>query len=263
MLFGGETFTQFSNDLWSFRNGGWELVDAGVGPSPRTGAAIAWDDGRAELVAFGGKATVLPNGETWTFNGAWSRRAFDGGTPTPRWGAAMAFESASSKVVMFGGRLGSGSTTDEFWEWSGSSWTQRPKTGAWPPALSEASLVQANGRLLLSGGVEGSIPNSDLWEWNNGVWRLLSASGPFLESPTSAWNPVRNALVVFGFRTFPTTSVETWEWDGVWRQRMPVNRPSRRGGTSMVWVPPRGACLLFGGLSLPSNTVLNDSWEYQ
>jgi hypothetical protein len=270
MLFGGETAlpAQF-NDLWSFRNGGWELVDAGVAPSPRSWAAIAWDEPRAQLVAFGGVTSASPNAETWIFDGAsWSRRAFDGGTPTPRWGAAMAFDSDSQTIAMFGGTFGGRSSTtrtDEFWEWNGSSWTQRPKRAPWPPAIAEASLVQADGRLLLSGCLEGTIPNSDLWEWNNGVWRLLSATGPFLDSPTAAWNPARNLLVVFGFRTYPTTSIETWEWDGVWRQRMPVNQPSRRSGTSMVWVPARGAGLLFGGLSSPSslNTVLNDSWEYQ
>ncbi len=72
---------------------------------------------------------------------------------------------------------------------------------------------------------------------------------------------MRNTVVLFGFRSFTNTN-DTWEWDGVWRRRVPGNQPDQRAGASMVWVPTRGASLLFGGLSR-FNTVLNDSWEYR
>jgi hypothetical protein len=70
VLFGGRDAAGDLGDTWEFTGSGWSQV-GGVGPSARSGAAMAGDGSTAVL--FGGQTTTSILGDTWTFSGGvWS-----------------------------------------------------------------------------------------------------------------------------------------------------------------------------------------------
>src|SRR5262249_25521983 len=95
VVFGGysneNTFT-YLGDTWEWDGIAW-TQQATSGPSPRVGAAMAYDAARGVAVMFGGQdsgGTYL--GDTWEWNGTtWTQRATTG--PAGRRGAAMAYDA--------------------------------------------------------------------------------------------------------------------------------------------------------------------------
>ncbi|GAC1648669.1 MAG: hypothetical protein NVS9B11_21630 [Candidatus Dormibacteraceae bacterium] len=72
-------------------------------PSPRSSAAMVFDQSAGKIVMFGGfSCPVLPR-DLWVWNaGAWSRATVNDG-PVARWGASMTYDEARSQAVLFGG----------------------------------------------------------------------------------------------------------------------------------------------------------------
>lgn len=160
-------------DTWEWDGRRWTLVSTG-GPSPRSGAAMAWHPGLRALVLFGGSGGPL--GDTWRWDGeAWTR------LPIPaapgRFNTVMAWDPSSRRLVRFGGWDGTGRTGDT-WELREEGWALVQDAG--PSARNHAVLVSApdRGSLLLFGGHDGETVFGDLWEWRNGRWTLLDGVPP-------------------------------------------------------------------------------------
>jgi len=236
-----------------------------IGPSARSGAALAFDAGRSRTVLFGGRGTAGADGETWEWNGAHWTQAQDSG-PAARDTAAMAH--GSDGVVLFGGFLDvatSGSfRAGDTWSWGGQDWTQLNDTG--PSPRNRACLVYdaARARYVLFGGAGDQGEFGDTWTFDASQWTQVADTGP---SPrighAMAYDVVNERVVLFGGQSNGVASNETWSWDGVqWTQAQDVG-PSARAGHVMA--ADAGSVWLFGGgtsLTASGGDLLGDSWEW-
>jgi hypothetical protein len=108
VLFGGNLVDGIfrpGGDTWGWDGQVWQQL-SDIGPSPRYGAAMAYDSARKRVVLFGGLANEggasALKGDTWTWDGALWEQLEDMG-PSPRQGAAMAYDRDRDRMVLFGG----------------------------------------------------------------------------------------------------------------------------------------------------------------
>jgi len=248
--------------------GSWRQVFPGSTPSPRIGAAVAYDAGRKMPVLFGGD---WADSGTWAWNGlAWNRLT-PSVSPPARTGASCAYHPPTDTVVLFGGLGTEGRLLGDTWLWNGVTWTQAPG-GARPRARESASMAfdPVSGGLILFGGaspVNLNSPFNDTWMWNGGSWIQLSpSSSPLARYGTSlAYNSTMGRLILFGGKRSPMGVPEplaTWAWDGMnWSEISVGPLPPWRLDASMA--AAGGGVLLFGGFSFdipPSPSYLGDTW---
>src|SRR5205823_6527358 len=146
-------------------------------PSPRYGAAAAFDPTRNRTVLFGGQGSGGRMADTWEWDGtSWTQVA----TPTApyaRLWSAMAFDSQRSKLVLFGGdhiqpyALGS---TNDTWEWDGSQWSRVWTDAAPAPRAGQTMAYDAGrGRAVVFGGDNAATSPAtffnDTWEFGGGI----------------------------------------------------------------------------------------------
>ncbi len=170
VLFGGfagqRAGTRF-DDTWVWNGAAWNQL-AVVGPSARSGAAMAYDTDREVVVLFGGffKPLQGPNvyhQDTWEWNGInWSLRSQTG--PTGRLQATMTYDQSTERMLLFGGQDEDGRQLDDLWEWDGAAWTEVQSAG--PSARWSAGAVYSPSResALLFGGQNGTALLADTWE---------------------------------------------------------------------------------------------------
>lgn len=179
---------------------------------------------------------------------------------------AEAYDSARNVSVLFGGRPSLASTNDVY-EWNGTSWTQR-FPGTRPSNRNRAAMAfdEARGVCLIFGGspVFGSFLN-DTWTWNGNSFQNVSSTGPSLRSGAAmAYDPVRQTVVLFGgFVPSGADDNQTWEWNGTsWTRRFPSSSPPARGAHRMVWDARNQRIVMFGGFSTPQSSTLSDTWTW-
>jgi hypothetical protein len=199
---------------------------AGMPPPARSGAAVAYDAARGELVVFGGVTaggTALR--DTWTWNGrAWAQHRPPASPPAVREGAVMAFDAANGTVVLSGDQ---GAT----WTWDGRTWSRHATApspgGAVSSAIPNAMAYDPASRtvLLYLALADGG---HQLWSWNGASWSPIHprTMPDIFGSAAMAWDGSR--IVVIGT---PRNLVggqlvaETWAWDGSdWSQLSPAVR---------------------------------------
>jgi hypothetical protein len=160
-------------DTWEWDGLRW-IRSSTSGPTPRSGAAMAWHPELQAVVLFGGSGGPL--GDTWSWDGrAWTRLPIP---PAPgRFNTVMAWDPSSRRLVRFGGWNGTGRTSDT-WELREDGWVLVKNAG--PAARNHAVLVSApeRGSLLLFGGHDGETVFGDLWERRDGRWTLLQSVPP-------------------------------------------------------------------------------------
>src|SRR5919201_1326341 len=108
------------------------------GPSPRAGAAMAFDPVTSQVVLFGGGAFTSFD-DTWAWEGTrWSLQ-HPKHHPSAREHAAIAFDAASRQLLLFGGDhddgMGSPRLLSDTWAWTGSDWIFLPTTNTPPAAV--------------------------------------------------------------------------------------------------------------------------------
>jgi hypothetical protein len=146
---------------------------AADGPSPRNGAAAAYDARRERVVLFGGSGA---SNETWEWDGVrWMKR--DAGDVPGRFNVAMTFDRARGGVIRFGGWTGK-IRVDDTWLLSGDRWSLTDVTG--PPARNHAAFTydRRRRRAVLYGGHDGDNVFGDTWEWDGLRWHQASAVPP-------------------------------------------------------------------------------------
>jgi hypothetical protein len=230
----------------------------GQGPSPRGGAAIAWDGARRNVVLFGGS-----NGgflaDTWLWNGStWALTAPVQSPPARAW-ASIAYDAGRQQVVLFGGSDGNGFLNDT-WIWDGSNWTmQHPVTS--PPPVNEAGMVydSALDRVVL---VDGAT-----WTWDGRQWAQVSPgvslSGSNAAPGNSAltYDAARRVIVlaVSANISSPSPPLQTWTFDGSqWSRVITAQAPPGRGLATLVYDPLTKTSLFYGGADM----AYNDTWSW-
>ena len=91
------------------------------------------------------------------------------------------------------------------------------------------------------------------------VFERIQVSPPLLDDVTSAYDPIRERLVVF--TTGPTGLPATLEWDGQhWFDLTPTSSPAPRTDHVMAYDPKRKVVVMFGGFG--ELAPLNETWEW-
>lgn len=178
VLFGGHRTASGERirlgDTWEWDGQRWEQKSA-EGPSPRNGAAMAYDAHRKRVVLFGGSGA--PD-ETWEWDGnVWEQivLARTGG----RFNSALAYDAGRRALIRFGGWTREGRVGDT-WRYDGTQWTRLTQDG--PTARNHTAMVYDSRRetILLFGGHDGDHVFGDTWEWNGHVWSQRTGHPPLL-----------------------------------------------------------------------------------
>jgi len=147
------------------------------------------------------------------------------------------------------------------------NWVESSSTGG--PAAGyghEMAYDPVREQIVMFGGAETytGARLDETWTWSNGVWTQLSpAHAPSPRAtPMMAWDPVRQAIVLFGGNIPGGTFYnDTWTWDGTdWTKlTMSGSVPSTRSWGAFAYDPVRDGLVLFGGYA-PAGARLNDTW---
>jgi hypothetical protein len=119
-------------DTWVWDGHTWNQAIT-IGPSPRSGHAMAYDSAREVIVLFGGHSYDEQGahqyfGDTWEWSGQWwTLRNSEG--PAPRADHAMAYDEGRNAVIVFGGVDAHGRALDDTWEWGPNQWKRRAAMG--------------------------------------------------------------------------------------------------------------------------------------
>jgi hypothetical protein len=233
-------------------------------PSPRTGAAMAYDAFRHEVVLFGGLSGPDSSpalSDTWTLQGRqWTKR-----DPVIRPGPLafghMVYDDRTHSCMLIWPGSGGGPTAT--WSWNGTSWIRFPDV-----PLGATEILQAvasdptTGHVLLISLVgaanDGSPSQTRTWTWDGGTWALrqplhsLPVSGSLLTLASvgaSAQGRLgRGIVAVFGAAD-ANLPPQTWVWDGsTWSQALAATTPPDDPlGTTMAEDPSTEELVLIAG----------------
>ena len=150
-----------------------------------------------------------------------------------------------------------------------------------PPARYFHEMVNdpTSGRLIMFGGDVDTPdgirePSGDTWAYDPSAntWTELGPSGPpsARAAPAMAYDPATRRVIMFGGERRRgwnfTRFGDTWAYDPVantWAQLSPAGpAPAGRAGHVMVYDPPSGRILMFGGGDEEEENFLNDLWAF-
>ncbi len=277
LLFGGlGSRGAYLGDTWTWSADRWVNVTAGLSgaPSPRAGAAIAYDAADREVVLFGGFDAGGPLGDTWSFAGGSWTELNPPTSPPPLANASMAFDPATESIILFGGIGSTGTPSNSTWEFSAGNWHNLTSslTGA-PPPVSDGSLAPegASGGLVLFGG-QGSVGLSNqTWLLSASQWINESGSGPTpRRSAAFAYDAVDGFDVLFGGVGAAHALADTWSFSqNGWSRVAASPAPSARLGGAFAYVastaPSEPVALLFGGAAGSGRgaPLYADTWSFK
>ena len=244
-------------------SGNW-VQNAAQGPSPRTGASMAYDSTRQRSILFGGSdgdGSYLA--DTWQYDGStWTQMQVAG--PSARYLAPMAYDSTRGVAVLFGGY--NNGVRGDTWEWNGSSWTQKLPAHA-PPLRLWSAMVYDPVRhvaLLFGGSIDTGLYN-DTWQYDGNDWtQLVTAHAPpARRGHAMAFDLARGHTVLFGGQDANGVNLnDTWEFDGTdWTQVTTPSSPPARLFHSMAYDPDLGGSVMLGG-ETTATSALADTWLY-
>lgn len=185
VLFGGvdpQNSRRFYGDTWEWDGSSWTRVAAPVAPPPRVQHSMAYDPVRRRVVLYGG-ATDTSNpypGETWEYDGTTWVQLQPGTAPTVSIGAAMCYHGDRGKVVLYGGGPGlvvagqpgyiGGISSEETWEWDGTTWTRIQRFLPYPRENAGIAYDSGRQRAIMIGGAEATpvsyvLKDPSLWSY--------------------------------------------------------------------------------------------------
>lgn len=175
----GEGPAQPNNGI-AYLSAQWKMQNPSVYPSPRTGAAMAFDNALGKIVLFGGHSSTGPLNDTWTYQGGvWTNiSAQVTGAPAPRYDALMTYDASDGALLMVGGYATS-MYENQSYLFNGTVWTAtasipvRTASDVSGPTLTYDAL---DGFVIFDGGGYGS--NGPSYTYHSGVWTLLSSTDP-------------------------------------------------------------------------------------
>ena len=258
VVFGGETGNALSNALWAWNGSAWECMRSD-GPSPRSDAALAWDERRQVLVLYGNRVgrTVLQ--DTWELGASgWTNRSLTSPTTDPH--PVMGYDHANGAVLMFAG-LGDDSQERITLRWNGAEWSKiadEPRSefpNAFLPGNSSSPAWLVTARRTESGY------EPRLYNWANERWAIVPTDGdsPRFSPQVPTSRTGTGAILYAGFER--DGRVTTWTLqNNTWTKHEGVS-PSRRRGSTMTYDPVRGVVVMHGGDD--GSRVLDETWEWK
>jgi hypothetical protein len=270
-----------TNATWAFSNGAWSNLTPTLplAPSARYGMGMAFDPAAGCLLAFGGgSSTGVPYGDTWTFNGTWTNITSQlTASPYAEFNGPMTYDPAMGAVVLVDGLGNYGIDVNGTWAFADGAWSE-VRSSVSPSSVRSAALSYdaATGSLLLFGGYStdigvGPILNTT-WSLSNGQWAELTPSRapPPVYDPSSVYDPVDGAMIVYGGYTEPPGSWGsvggTWAFaNGTWTNwsaELGNASPGTVGSARLAWNSNDSYALLFGGRGGPDAALLEATWAF-
>lgn len=110
------------------------------------------------------------------------------------------------------------------------------------------------------------LADSALWRWNGTQWETLPGRfGGRREDVILAFDPQRNAVLLFGGRSGETVFADTWEWiNGAWSQRAAGDQPGPGAveHAAGAFDEQRRRLVVFGGGSRVDRQPVAALWEW-
>jgi hypothetical protein len=196
-------------------------------PTPRFGAAMAYDPAAREVILFGGDDRQTALADTWRWDGRQWIELHPASSPPGLVNPMLGYDPASRRLVLAGGaRLAGGTLHPQAgsWTWDGSTWVGAP-AGAVPPEAAEGAGTalatdEGSGQLILVTGA-GSCQGFQTWRWAGNRWLMLhpaSSPAPGLLDQLG-YDPRSRRLLLFsaGAGCLGGPAVQAsglWAWDG-------------------------------------------------
>jgi hypothetical protein len=239
-------------DTWTWDGSAWTPRTPADSPSPRAGAAAAYDAATGTVVLFGGSGGSLD--DTWTWDGTdWTQQSPAHSPPAGYVFGAMAYDDATGTVVLF---------DNGTWTWDGTTkdWTHEQPADS-PPFHSQVMTYDAATGTVVAFGLASIPPTcttpaclvSETWAWDGNNWTLVDVGSvpPRFGSPAMAYDADQQQVVLFGGEGVSCAGScgDTWTWDATngWTQQAPAHSPSPRGWSTEIYDPVGHDVLLFGG----------------
>lgn len=196
VVFGGRQGAgNYPIDTWEWDGEAWFQL-AASGPSGREAHGMVYDEARHRTVLFGGERAQQLLGDTWEFDGQqWV--AVGAGGPSARTVGAMEYDPTRGRTVL----MGRSSWPQDWWEWDGSTWTERP-------ALATDSLTRwmafDRGRGVMVVGRQ--VPEAPYWrsetiDLDTATGQLTVRSPDYSGSGWAAYDAGRGRVVVVSSAT--------------------------------------------------------------
>ena len=242
----------------------------GTIPPPRRSSGAALDPATDLLWFYGGYDGTF-RGDVQAFStGGWTIPATSGTSPGARERHALAWDPVGNALVIFGGQnrpmiqLVHYDTLHVMT--TGSVFAPIPKTGTWPAARKDATLlwIPHLSRFLLYGGDDGAMASNrfaDLWlltlnsAAKTATWQALTPGGVAAPAQSSAcvvYDPAAHRMILFGGETADGVDVNTtYQYlldTNVWQQDTTTGTPpAGESFAQCAWDPTHNRVLLYGG----------------
>ncbi|MCW4048863.1 MAG: hypothetical protein NWE89_03920 [Candidatus Bathyarchaeota archaeon] len=235
LLFGGWSTSDKIGDTWVYdiASNSWLELHPADHPSPRSSAAMTYDEENKVVVLFGGV-----NGDTHTdvwvydFNLENWVCMNPSSHPLPQYGSGMVYDSVNNKILLYPGHWSTSRTVhgfgDKVWvyDYIENTWTEldtspRPTGRYW---FHYTWVAHEAAFLLNSGTGSSDEPCSEVWlyRYEDNSWQMISTEeAPITRSSSSmCYDPDTRIIVLFGgadvnVRQLGDTWLldsETWTW---------------------------------------------------
>jgi hypothetical protein len=277
VLFGGIARNgSMLGDTWEYDGESWRRVSVS-GPIARFDAAMTYDFNRGVTTLHGGLRGIYYGAESdlWEWDGQlWTRITPTSSAPQ-RSGHTLVYEPTYAVLLAFGGGFNYFSADNETWVFADNRWLERepptsPPSRRWQAAAFDGRL----GRIAIFGGDARSRRYSDLWWWEGHDWVPYEKAPPAYSGGATAFDPIRNELILHGGMisfdesVMPILQKDTWRFvDGQWEDLHLEIEPAGRYYASITWDDANGEIVLFGGQGRGHTqsvqwTTLRDTWTW-
>ena len=255
-LFGGFGANDRIGDTWvyGFEANEWTRLRPQDGPSPRSDAAIAYDEANRVVILHDGycRDDSHPK-DTWLYDlgeNDWMLMAPEE-SPRPQYGHYMIYDSLNRRVVMYGGHWSYAGTSQH--GYSDGVWTYDYPSDTWTKVDTATSLPKrywhtityddARGTMVVFGGSgenDAVLDDTWLYDLSTNTWKRLDTDvkPPNRENSALVYNPAHDKLILFGgIREIDEPPLDDlWVLDiaeGTWREMSsePVSTEGQEGST--------------------------------
>ena len=248
-LFGGFSASDRIGDTWVYdiEANEWTQLRPQDSPSPRSDAAIAYDEANGGVILHDGycRDDSHPQ-DTWVYDfgeNDWMLMDPEE-SPKPQYGHHMIYDSLNRKVVMYGGHWSYAGTSQH--GYSDGVWTYDYPSDTWTkvdPAISLPSRYwhtlaydEDRGKMVVFGGSgarDAVLDDTWLYDLSTNTWERLytDEKPPERENSALVYDPVHEKFILFGgLREIGEPPLDDlWVLDsaeGDWREILPEAAPS-------------------------------------
>jgi hypothetical protein len=226
--------------------GTWVELTPATKPPCAIDAAMSYDSFNQTVVLTGGVCSNSAlTDEVWRWNGTDWAKSTTTISPDRMAAPAQAFDPERNVLVRFGGTLAFSTPRAQTYtlreEWKMMLDASSPA----PRSLMALASDPSTGTVYLFGGFNDGDTYSDFWQYRNGQWSFIVATGGpgSCGNPNAAFDTDRNRLVVL------CSDASVFEWDGTaWKSFSDLKtKPEYRRFSMMTYDQTLKRTVMFGG----------------